>query len=236
MGMAEGILIVWTDVPAQIEVDFNEWYNREHLPDRILRMPGFLRGRRYVSISGTPKYLTYYDLQSTAVMLSDAHTALRKQRTERDRLFVPRFQNTIKGICDVVGRAGSGDGGTLVLLPVMPEAGHEKEFAQNVCRTLLPELVASRGIASVVYASRNTDITQASSAKDDRTGDRYLEGLLAVETTSEQGVVTAVERLNSQNLLRVGCRPHLMAAPSVLRLMFALNALPIDADGRHEKS
>jgi hypothetical protein len=59
-----GILIVWTDVPIAIEADFNDWYNREHLPDRILRMPGFLRGRRFVARSGTPKFLTLYDLQT----------------------------------------------------------------------------------------------------------------------------------------------------------------------------
>ena len=62
--MGTGILIVWTDVAAEIETDFNEWYNREHLPDRILRMPGFLRGRRYVAdaasmeTAGAPKFLT----------------------------------------------------------------------------------------------------------------------------------------------------------------------------------
>lgn len=49
--MSAAILIVWTDIPAEIEADFNEWYNREHLPDRVLRMPGFLRGRRYVCIT-----------------------------------------------------------------------------------------------------------------------------------------------------------------------------------------
>ena len=82
----------------EIENDFNDWYNREHLPDRVGRMPGFLRGRRYVAMvgaAGAPKYLTYYDLQNTDVMLSDAHTALRKVRPARDQIFVPQFRNTI---------------------------------------------------------------------------------------------------------------------------------------------
>jgi hypothetical protein len=222
--VATGILIVWTDVPLEIEADFNEWYNREHLPDRILRMPGFLRGRRYTATSGTPKFLTYYDLQSTAVMLSDAHTMLRKQRTARDRLFVPRFRNTIKGICDVVSRAGTGDGGDLVLLPVAAEAGREQEFAQGVCEKLLPDLVVSRGIVSAVYAVRNAAITQASSARDDRAGDRYVEGLLAVEVSSEAGAAAALARLSAENLALIGGRPHLMAAPCVLRLTCALQA------------
>jgi hypothetical protein len=150
-----GILIVWTDIPVEIEADFNEWYNREHLPDRIGRMPGFLRGRRYVTPAGAPRYLAYYDLQSAAVMLSDAHTALRTQRPARDRLFVPQFRNTIKGICDVVCRTGQGEGGGLVLLPVIAEPRRDAAFAQALCTKVLPDLAASRGVASALYATRN---------------------------------------------------------------------------------
>lgn len=220
-----GILIVWTDVPVEIEADFNEWYNREHLPDRIGRMPGFLRGRRYVAhraTAGVPKFLTCYDLQSTAVMLSDAHTALRRQRTARDRVFVPQFRNTIKGICDVVCRAGNGEGGDLVLLPVVADVGREQDFARSVSAKLLPELAASRGIASAIYATRNATITQASSARDDRAGDRYVDGLLAVEVCSETAVAIALSCLSAENLALIGGRPHLMAAPCVLRLTYAL--------------
>jgi hypothetical protein len=217
-----GILIVWTDVPIAIEADFNDWYNREHLPDRILRMPGFLRGRRFVARSGTPKFLTLYDLQNTAVMLSAAHTALRKQRTARDRKFVPQFRNTIKGICDVVCRAGSGEGDGLVLLPVIADAEQGPRFKNSLCGHLLPELAAASAIASAVYAVRNATITQASSAKDDRAGDRYVEGVFAIETTGEAGVTTALAALSAENLGLMGGRPHLIAAPGVLHLTYQL--------------
>ena len=229
MHIGDGVLMVWADIPADIEDDFNEWYNREHMPDRILRMPGFLRGRRYVvteSTSGGPKYLTYYHLQSAAVMQSDAHKALRKNRTARDRIFVPQFRNPIKGICDVAGRAGTGDGGTLVVLPVVATAGREKTFAERVCRELLPALAATRGIASAVLASRNAEITQASSAKDDRAGDRYLEGAIIVETTGDAGAAGAVAALQPHHLAHLGGSAHLIAAPCVLRLMFALQVPP----------
>ena len=222
-----GILIVWIDIRAEIEADFNDWYDREHLPDRVLRTPGFLRGRRYVAhreTTGAPRFLTYYDLQSTAVMLSDAHMALRRQRTARDQLFVPLFRNTIKGICDVVCRAGSGDGDYLVLLPVVAEAGRAQAFAQGICAKLLPDLAASRGVASAVFATRNDAVTHASSAKDDRAGDRYVEDLLAVEVSSEAGVAAALTHLSVANLALLGGTPHLMAVPSVLRLTYALRA------------
>ncbi len=219
--------MVWTDVPAEIEDDFNAWYNREHLPDRILRMPGFLRGRRYVALNataGAPKYLTYYDLQSTAVMQSAAHTSLRKNRTARDRFFVPQFRNTIKGICDVVCRAGLSDGAYLVLLPLTAVTGREQAFAHGVCDDVLPALAKTRGVASAEFALCNAEITAASSAKDDRAGDRYLSGLLAVEAVSVAGAAAAVQCLSGGKLNALGGQPDLITAPCVLRLTYELPA------------
>ena len=111
-------------------------------------------------------------------------------------------------------------------LPVKSAAGSEKTFSANVCREILPSLAATRGIANAVLAIRNPAITQASSAKDDRAGDRYLEGAILVETTGEAGAATVVAALSPDNLRRAGCAAHLIAAPCVLRLMYALHAAP----------
>ena len=44
--------------PAQSE-DFNEWYNREHMPERIFGVPGFVRGRRNVAPVVFPRFVAY---------------------------------------------------------------------------------------------------------------------------------------------------------------------------------
>src|SRR6266478_6810439 len=38
-----GLLMVWADVPADKEAEFNRWYNEEHLAERQA-IPGFLNG------------------------------------------------------------------------------------------------------------------------------------------------------------------------------------------------
>lgn len=94
--MTPAILIVWTDIAPERETDFNEWYKHEHLTDRVGRMPGFLRGRRYEAcdaLAGVPKFLTFHDLSSATAMQSDAHVALRQNRSARDR-FLCRVLNT----------------------------------------------------------------------------------------------------------------------------------------------
>ena len=61
-----GLFMVWVDVPTDKEEDFNRWYNEEHLAD-LLAITGVLNAARYVAVSGSPKYLACYELESPEV-------------------------------------------------------------------------------------------------------------------------------------------------------------------------
>jgi len=61
-----GLLVVMTDVPAELEDEFNRWYNEEHLGE-ILALPGVLNAARYVAVKGEPKHLACYELESPEV-------------------------------------------------------------------------------------------------------------------------------------------------------------------------
>jgi hypothetical protein len=67
-----GLLMVWADVPAHREEDFNRWYNEEHLAER-LSVPGFLSAARYEAVKGGPKHLACYELDDVSVLESDAY-------------------------------------------------------------------------------------------------------------------------------------------------------------------
>ena len=66
-----GLLMVWVDVPEDKEHEFNHWYNEEHLPE-LLAVPGVLSAARYEAVSSGPKHLACYELESSAVMDTDA--------------------------------------------------------------------------------------------------------------------------------------------------------------------
>jgi hypothetical protein len=64
----KGMLLVLMQPPAHLEEEYNDWYDTEHLPDR-LSAPGFEAGRRYVSIGGGPRtYVAVYDLADVHVL------------------------------------------------------------------------------------------------------------------------------------------------------------------------
>ena len=75
-----GMLMVWCDVPADKEADFNRWYNEEHLAER-LSVPGFLSAARYEAVKGGPKHLAVYELENAAVMESEAYKKVSNNPT-----------------------------------------------------------------------------------------------------------------------------------------------------------
>ena len=68
-----GLLMVWTDIDAEFEPEFNRWYDEEHLP-RLLHISGvFERRPLFCNFKGDPKYLAIYELEDHNVLRSSAY-------------------------------------------------------------------------------------------------------------------------------------------------------------------
>jgi hypothetical protein len=52
---SNGIFLVYVDIDAKHDKEFNDWYNTEHLPE-LLAVPGILSAARYKAVKGSPKY------------------------------------------------------------------------------------------------------------------------------------------------------------------------------------
>jgi hypothetical protein len=73
----KGLLLTITEPLAQMEEEFNAWYDTEHLPER-LAIPGFDSARRWVDPQapvGTGKYLATYELHSPQVLKAPEYLA-----------------------------------------------------------------------------------------------------------------------------------------------------------------
>jgi hypothetical protein len=66
-----GIFLVYVDIPAEHDADFNAWYDSEHLPE-LLAVPGILAAARYSAVKGGPKYLACYELENVGVLKTPA--------------------------------------------------------------------------------------------------------------------------------------------------------------------
>ena len=76
---AGGLLFVMMRPSAPLIEEFNEWYDTEHLLDRM-SAPGFLSGNRFQSVSGEqPGFLTLYDLASVDVLDTPEYRRLSRE-------------------------------------------------------------------------------------------------------------------------------------------------------------
>ena len=83
-----GLMMVWTDVPEDKEAEFNRWYDEEHIPER-LAIPGFLSAARYVAVSGGPKYLASYEVESPEVLQTDEYKRVLASPTDWSKRMSP---------------------------------------------------------------------------------------------------------------------------------------------------
>jgi hypothetical protein len=88
-GPAPALQLGRMDVPAEVDGEFNTWYNTVYVPN-YEKVPGVIRGRRYRAVSGQPTYLTFYEFEHPKVSESAAWLAQRNAvpASERMRSFM----------------------------------------------------------------------------------------------------------------------------------------------------
>jgi hypothetical protein len=66
---AGGLLLNAMNIAPEFEAEFNEWYDKEHIP-ALSAVPGVLCARRFRGTSGDRKYVALYHLTGPAVVES----------------------------------------------------------------------------------------------------------------------------------------------------------------------
>jgi hypothetical protein len=90
----DGLLMVYCDVPAEHEAEFNRWYNEEHIPER-LAIPGVLNAARYKAVDGGPTYLACYELTSPDAWYSEVWQQHLKHPTPWSEHMAPNVIATV---------------------------------------------------------------------------------------------------------------------------------------------
>lgn len=117
----KGMLLTSMDIDAADEADFNRWYDREHLLERVA-IEGFLEARRYVAHAASPKYLFLYSTSTIEILDSAAYRQRLANPTEWSRKTMARFRNMIRVVARVTISRGSGRGAALGVVRLRPQA------------------------------------------------------------------------------------------------------------------
>ena len=137
---------MWTNIPPELDHNFNECYNREHMPERILGLDGFVRGRRFVAFEGGPRYLALYDTRSVAAFHTEPYLALKRNYDPVSMRFVPNFKDTRKCAAEVTAQSGTAEGGFISATPIARAPGKAEGLRAWIATSLLPEVVTLPGV------------------------------------------------------------------------------------------
>jgi hypothetical protein len=120
----KGMLLTSMDIGAADEAEFNRWYDREHLEERVA-IDGFLEARRYVAHQGKPKYLSLYSTATFEVLDSSAYRTALANQTAWSKANISRFENMIRAVARITISRGKGRGAALGIIRLRPAAGNE---------------------------------------------------------------------------------------------------------------
>ena len=76
--MSMGALAALIDFTGVAVDEFNDWYDTEHIPER-LAVPGFLSAQRWVAADGSALSFAFYDLESVEVLTSEEYQSIAGQ-------------------------------------------------------------------------------------------------------------------------------------------------------------
>ncbi len=149
--MSDAVLGVWGDVEAKAEPEFNEWYHREHVPQRV-GMPGWRSGRRYKRVDrGRYRYVALYELDSLACFDDPVYRDVLDRPTEWTRRMMPSFRNFVRASCRVRFVSGEVAGGFIATVRFDPPESEREAVVRWIAGQALHDLRERPGITRVQF-------------------------------------------------------------------------------------
>jgi hypothetical protein len=171
----KGMLLTSMNIDPAHEAEFNHWYDREHLVERVA-IEGFLEARRYVAHSGDPKYLCLYSTKTFEVLDSPAYRKALTNPTEWSKTTLPRFKNMIRAIARITLSRGQGRGAALGIIRLRPVAGSEDGLRAALREKLDPEKLDGIVAMHLIESDRalSKPITDDPKVSDPGSGDWFV--------------------------------------------------------------
>jgi hypothetical protein len=219
----KGMLLTSMDIDPSDDAEFNRWYDREHLEERVA-IPGFLEARRYIAIQGAPKYLCLYSTETFEALDSPAYRTVLANPTEWSKICMARFKNMIRAIARITVSRGQGRGAVVGIVRIRPAGGGEDSLRAALRDRLDPDqldgIISMHLIESDPALSR--PIGDSSAASIPGSGDWFV----LIDGTDVDGIAAIIAtRFNGAAALGASA----MVSTGVYHLMWDLAKSDIPA-------
>lgn len=180
-----GAMINWITVAREHLPIYEDWYNFEHLPERV-STPGFLRARRFIATDHRDAdrfdFLTLYETVDVAVLASPEYLRRLDNPTDLTLEVVPLFAEFRRAACHVTVVSGDGSSGRVVVIEVESDPD-PAPLRSALGGTVFPQLI---GEHQLVAASLYEPDIAVSDAKN-----KTAEGRSSAQQQAASSVVVA---------------------------------------------
>jgi hypothetical protein len=138
--------MVLANVGPEDEREFNRWYDREHMRERV-EIRGFLSAQRYESIGDTPwKYLAVYETEGVATLRSTAYLKALETQSAWSKTILARFRDPQRSVAERTYWAGFGRGAMLSVTSLRPKPGRAADLRSALSSAVLPRLLENDAV------------------------------------------------------------------------------------------
>jgi len=142
----QGAVAIWHDIAPEGRNEFYAWHGSEHMPERV-GIPGFLRGRRYVAVDGTPEFFNLYETAARETVTGAEYLARLNAPTPWTTATVRHFRGVARSLCEVAATAGEGQGGLIATFRYTVDDDVVARRRNALAQSVLPTLAAGAGVA-----------------------------------------------------------------------------------------
>ncbi|HEY4040275.1 MAG TPA: hypothetical protein VGM32_00355 [Rhodopila sp.] len=147
--MAKGLLFAAFDFSGAHADEFHDWYDQEHIPER-LRVPGFLNAERWIAEDNPTIHVATYDLENPGVLATPAYQAIAGANQS---VWTTRVTGMCRRIMRYVGEqllpgdlTAAPGAGALLVASMNIDPATDPEFNEWYNAEHLPQLGAVAGV------------------------------------------------------------------------------------------
>jgi hypothetical protein len=181
-----GMLVTFTEVAASLEDEFNEWYNREHIDERV-NMPGFHRARRYIAADSATlvKYFATYETDTAEDLSAPAYMELLADQSDWSKKIMSQFSHFDRLTCRISIDQTHGVTGAAGLVRLFPPEAEMNRLREWLRETALPAMCQRQDVMGAALLENDLAVSNVGwlAAGNEIPADQKTEWLILIDAT-----------------------------------------------------